>query len=283
MILFITLPHTKCKTNRCFPHVINLAVQAIYTSLKGESNSDIEYLLGNIPEPTEEALRAMALPDGVTLEGYRAALETDIVGMARKLVVACRSSGQRRQEFTLTIKEGNKAQTWTDSKGNPLPLPVLELLRDCETRWSTTFLLLDRVLTLLPVRASQPLWETHSDVIHRQSRRSSHVRNRRIAIYHRSYSIKQKCALQGIFAKSSKSRTSPKNSSPPTKHQHLPSLSPSTIRLFPNGNLNSNNIPSYLGPSRRESRSSNSTLPRLKSHGYMRLRSVCGARRHIAT
>jgi len=152
-----TLLHTKCEINRCFPHVINLAVQAVYATLKDESNSDFQYLLGNLPELTEEALQAMPLPDGVTIEGYRAALVADIVGMARKLVTACRSSGQRREDFELTIREGNEAHSWTDSEGNPLLLPVLQLLRDCETRWSSTFLLLDRVLTLFPVCTSQPL------------------------------------------------------------------------------------------------------------------------------
>ena len=137
--------------NRCFPHVINLAVQAIYATLKNESNADIQYLLGNLPEFTEEEMQAMPLPDGVTLEEYRAALATDIIGTARKLVTACRALGQWREEFKLTIREGNEAGTWMDSEGNPLPLPVLQLLRDCETRWSSTFLLLDHVLTLLPV------------------------------------------------------------------------------------------------------------------------------------
>ena len=42
--------------NRCFPHVINLAVQAIYAMLKSDKKSDMQYLLGNLPEPTEEVL-----------------------------------------------------------------------------------------------------------------------------------------------------------------------------------------------------------------------------------
>jgi len=135
--------------------VINLAVQAIYETLKDGSGSDTQYLLGNIPEFTEEELHAMPLPDGVSIEDYRTALAADIIGMARKLVAACRVSGQRREDFELTIREGNDAGHWTDSEGNPLPLPVLQLLRDCETRWSSTFFLLDRVLTLLPVRTPQ--------------------------------------------------------------------------------------------------------------------------------
>ena len=134
--------------------MINLAVQAIYATLKDESVSDVQYLLGNLPDLTEEALRKMSLPEDVTIEEYRAALAADIIGTARKLVTACRVSGQRREDFELTIREGNEAQSWTDSKGNPLSLPVLQLLRDCETRWSSTFFLLDRMLTLLPVRTS---------------------------------------------------------------------------------------------------------------------------------
>lgn len=134
--------------------MINLAVQAIYATLKDESVSDVQYLLGNLPDLTEEALRKMSLPEDVTIEEYCAALAADIIGTARKLVTACRVSGQRREDFELTIREGNEAQSWTDSKGNPLSLPVLQLLRDCETRWSSTFFLLDRMLTLLPVRTS---------------------------------------------------------------------------------------------------------------------------------
>jgi hypothetical protein len=151
------LPYTECRLNRCFPHVINLAVQAIYAMLKDDSGSDIQYLLGNLPELTEEALQTMDLPDGVTIEQYRAALAADIIGTVRKLVTVCRASGQRREDFELTIQEGNESRSWTDSEGNPLPLPVLQLLRDCETRWSSTFFLLDRVLTLLPVCALRGL------------------------------------------------------------------------------------------------------------------------------
>ena len=131
--LFTQSQHAQYEINRCFLHVINLAVQAIYATLKDESNSDVQYLLGNLPEFTEEALQVMPLPDGVTIEEYRTALAADIIRVAWKLVMACRASGQRHEDFELTIYEGNKAGTWKDSKGNPLTLVVLQLLRDCET------------------------------------------------------------------------------------------------------------------------------------------------------
>ena len=123
-------------------------------TLKGGSNANMQFLLGSLQEFMADA-QGMPLPDGVTIEEYRSALTADIIGTARKLVAACRASGQRREDFELTIREGNEAGSWTDSEGNPLPLPVLQLLRDCETRWSSTFFMLDRVVTLLPVSASQ--------------------------------------------------------------------------------------------------------------------------------
>lgn len=36
-------------------------------------------------------------------------------------------------------------------------LPEVQLLRDCETRWSSTFLMITRVLTLYPVGGNQIL------------------------------------------------------------------------------------------------------------------------------
>ena len=132
-------------------------MQAIYATLKNESNSDDQYLLGNLPELTEEALWAMPLPDSITINDYWTALAANIVGTAQKLVTACWASGQRREDFELTIQEGNEAGTWTDLEGNPFSLPVLQLLRDCETWWSSTFFLLDCILTLLPIRASRSL------------------------------------------------------------------------------------------------------------------------------
>jgi hypothetical protein len=118
------LPYTERRVNRCFPHVINLAVQAIYATLKDDSASDIQYLLSHLPELTEEALQTMDLPDGVTIEQYRAALAANIIGTARKLVTACRASGQRREDFELTIREGNESGSWTDSEGKRAPSAI---------------------------------------------------------------------------------------------------------------------------------------------------------------
>ncbi|KAJ6602746.1 ribonuclease H-like domain-containing protein, partial [Mycena vulgaris] len=102
---------------RCFPHVINIAVKS---GLKE---------LTDLP---------MYDPDI-----YWDALKLDPVSAARKLVTACRASGQRREAFENIIKAGNDAGGW----GNPPQiLRVVGLLKDVETRWSATFLMIDRVL-----------------------------------------------------------------------------------------------------------------------------------------
>lgn len=135
----------------CFPHVINLAVQAIYAALKDGKGLAEQYLLGHIDSISESALEAMTLPDGVTQDDYLCALKADVVGIARKLIAACRISGKRWEEFADTIIEGNRNGTWTDGDGNVILIKPLQLLRDCETRWSSTHLMVDRVLIELPV------------------------------------------------------------------------------------------------------------------------------------
>lgn len=137
-------------TYRCFPHVINLAVQAIYAGFQDGKGLDMQYLLGGVGI-SEDDLKTAVFPNGVTAQTYAQALETDIVAVARKLVTACRASGKRREEFMNTIAEGNRDQIWRDGKGKPMVMEALQLLRDCETRWSSTFLMLDRLLSMLPV------------------------------------------------------------------------------------------------------------------------------------
>lgn len=79
---------------------------------------------------------------------YRTALEADVVMSARQLVTACRASGQRRDDFADVIRDGNIQGAW-GKEGESLRAVVL--LKDMEIRWSSTFLMIDRVLELAPV------------------------------------------------------------------------------------------------------------------------------------
>ena len=120
--------------HRCFPHVINLVVQAIYAALKDRKGLEEQYLLGRLNHINEAAIEGMILPHGVTREGYLKALTTDVLGTARKLVAACCISGKHWEEFLDTILEGNLDEKWVDDDRTPISKKTLQLLRDCETR-----------------------------------------------------------------------------------------------------------------------------------------------------
>ena len=127
---------TYISMSRCFPHCINIATQTVMDELK---TNPVEPVLTTSTDPSD-------LPH---LMRYAAALEADPVGKTRDLVTTCRSSGQRRHELQSVITEGNDSGRWQGEEGRKIP-PV-QLLQDCKTRWSSTFLLIDRVLMLYPV------------------------------------------------------------------------------------------------------------------------------------
>lgn len=80
---------------------------------------------------------------------YNAALEADPIVRCRKLVSNCRASGQRREDLQATITDANKAGLFgRDEEGISIQLPSLQLLRDVDTRWSSIYLMLKRVLDL---------------------------------------------------------------------------------------------------------------------------------------
>lgn len=77
-------------------------------------------------------------------EVYAAALQGDPIKKARTLVTACRASIQRREALRQAIHAVNHDHPET-------PLRVVTLVKDVDTRWSATFLMVDRLLELYPV------------------------------------------------------------------------------------------------------------------------------------
>lgn len=80
---------------------------------------------------------------------YAAVLERDPIGRVRDLVASCRSSGHRRRALEKFITEGNKSGYWREVTGGDMR--NIRLIRDCETRWSSTYLMVQRVIELYPV------------------------------------------------------------------------------------------------------------------------------------
>ncbi len=102
-------------------------------------------------------------PVGPNLDMYGDALRGDPIGRVQKLVSDCRVSGQWHRALRAVIRNGNQMKSWPqtvmDFDSPTLPdalktggmLPEVQLLRDCEMRWFSTFLIITRVLTLYPV------------------------------------------------------------------------------------------------------------------------------------
>ena len=81
----------------------------------------------------------------IELSSYADALRSDPVGQTRGIVGVCRASGGRRKDLKSTIEEGNKSKSWGEI------IRVVQLLRDCETRWSSTYNMIDCAMELYPV------------------------------------------------------------------------------------------------------------------------------------
>ena len=111
----------------CFPHVTNIATKTglKYLTQVPADDAEVDTVLIEEEFPS--------LPPWNADAAYRDALEGDVIAAARKLVNVCRASGQRREALREIIKEGNANNLFT--------LEELELLRDVDTRWSSTFCL----------------------------------------------------------------------------------------------------------------------------------------------
>ncbi|KAJ3754264.1 hypothetical protein EV360DRAFT_51958 [Lentinula raphanica] len=129
---------------RCFPHVINIAVKTALSrigdvELDDADNVTLDEIFEYLP-PNESIGMSKA---------YRESLSKDLVGCAHKLVNASRSSGKRRDALRDAILAIRRAQTSHEGNHHYLMREVV-LLRDVDTRWSSTFLMIDRLLELYP-------------------------------------------------------------------------------------------------------------------------------------
>jgi hypothetical protein len=83
---------------------------------------------------------------------YLDALESGVIGNCRESIRSLRSSDLRRERFLDSIKDGNLRGIFKTIAGLIKLLPVLQLLRDSETRWSSTYNMIIRYIELYPVR-----------------------------------------------------------------------------------------------------------------------------------
>jgi hypothetical protein len=128
---------------RCLPHIINLSVKAGLKQITEVHSTDPE----TENQDDEDENNWLISSDIASRdEEYQQILRGDVIAEGRHIVTACRLSGQHREEFTEIIKEGNKSGRF--GQGG---LRVVALLRYMDIRWSSTYLMVDRVLEMYPV------------------------------------------------------------------------------------------------------------------------------------
>ncbi|KAH9841665.1 uncharacterized protein C8Q71DRAFT_794577 [Rhodofomes roseus] len=85
------------------------------------------------------------------------------ISSVRTVVVAARRSGPRREELQRVIKMGNQSNLWGTLE-NPVVLPEVQLLRDVDTRWSSMYNMISRMLNLYPAVRHLILKDTLGDI-----------------------------------------------------------------------------------------------------------------------
>ncbi|KAL1743648.1 hypothetical protein HDZ31DRAFT_40458 [Schizophyllum fasciatum] len=121
----------------CFPHVVNIGAQAGVEILK---------------KPTLCLEFGVQLPAELLADApYYRALEEDVIGGLRRIANWIRVSEGRRKDLKAIIHDGNAAGRWLTPAREPETIPPLAVLRDVDTRWSSIFLMVDRVLVLYRV------------------------------------------------------------------------------------------------------------------------------------
>ncbi|KAJ6597322.1 hypothetical protein B0H10DRAFT_2196991 [Mycena sp. CBHHK59/15] len=111
---------------RCFPHIVNLACKAVLGAI-----TDMKFAA---PEAADFVPHPRAADDDADAPTFLDTIHRDPVATVRTTVRVIRASSLRRQYFSDILKA--------------LQQKDLQLLRDVDTRWSSTLLMIDRAVLL---------------------------------------------------------------------------------------------------------------------------------------
>lgn len=70
------------------------------------------------------------------------------IARGREVVCTVRKSGQCHSNFQQTIKSGNEQEWFINQSGQPITLPVVELLHNVKTRWDSSYLMMNHLHAL---------------------------------------------------------------------------------------------------------------------------------------
>ena len=85
------------------------------------------------------------------MQTFEEAVRRDPIALGRVIVKTIRASGQRRESFVSTIRDGNAKKHFILGDRVEVIVPELQLLRDVKTRWDSTFHMISRLRTMRPV------------------------------------------------------------------------------------------------------------------------------------
>lgn len=125
---------------RCFPHIINICCQHILAEFTDLALSDpaAEFFATN-PHTAAHA------------QLFEEAIERDPISLGRAIVRTICASGQRREHFAAIIKEGNAHGHFSIGELDGVQVPLVQLLRDVQTRWDSVYYMIRRLRQLRPV------------------------------------------------------------------------------------------------------------------------------------
>lgn len=141
----------------CFPHIVNIIAQHIIDVLNieltdesvGQGNYDIDD--EDEDDDPDRTSRLEAQPDGP-----RPPKKRTLLAKIRHVIRAIRASDQKMAKFKTIIITGNQLGNWKDLEGKDRQIQPVQFLRDCKTRWDSTYEMLIRFLDM-----KQVCWTMH--------------------------------------------------------------------------------------------------------------------------
>ena len=135
----------------CFPHIVNIAVQRVLSHMSSavapESQDDPEVSYKEEHHNKDKDKDK----DRIKRQSFEEACARDPIKHLCDIVIAIRSSGQRKNAFKTWIETGN-ANGWFASKGKgkgkAIEVVVKQLLRDVRTRWDSTYMMIRRCIEM---------------------------------------------------------------------------------------------------------------------------------------
>ena len=123
----------------CLPHILNICSKHVME----------EYADADFAAVSDAWVNALG--NVVNKDKYIEALQHDLIVLGHDIVRIIRSSSLHHEGFGNTIVTGNQMSWFTNEEGEPIQLPILELLHDIKTRWDSIYYTINQLRTLRQV------------------------------------------------------------------------------------------------------------------------------------